>query len=78
MLPREAVTVSITPDDEEVDAEALGTEALDAPVPPVVAPRIQTSLRTGGVQRVGEAVVRQLLGATFVREEPYTPPTRFN
>ena len=26
----------------------------------------------------GEAVVRQKLGATFVREEPYTPPSRFN
>ncbi|WP_424937586.1 MULTISPECIES: DNA polymerase III subunit gamma and tau [Bacteria] len=32
----------------------------------------------GGVQRYGEAVVRQVLGATFVREEPYEPPTRFS
>ncbi|WP_298041173.1 DNA polymerase III subunit gamma and tau [uncultured Microbacterium sp.] len=31
----------------------------------------------GGVQRYGEAVIRQVLGATFVREEPYEPPTRF-
>ncbi|MGO1920390.1 MAG: DNA polymerase III subunit gamma and tau, partial [Microbacterium sp.] len=31
----------------------------------------------GGVQRYGEAVVRQVLGATFVREEPYEPPARF-
>ncbi|MBM7827415.1 DNA polymerase III subunit gamma and tau [Microbacterium aurum] len=30
-----------------------------------------------GIERVGEAVVRQMLGATFVREEPYSPPTRF-
>ncbi len=30
-----------------------------------------------GRQRYGEAVVRQVLGATFVREEPYEPPTRF-
>lgn len=78
VLPREAVVPSITPDDEEVDAEELDTVVPDAPIPPVVAPRIQTSLRTGGVQRVGEAVVRQMLGATFVREEPYTPPTRFS
>ncbi|KDA06125.1 DNA polymerase III subunit gamma/tau [Microbacterium sp. CH12i] len=32
---------------------------------------------SGGVQRYGEAVIRQVLGATFVREEPYEPPTRF-
>ncbi|WP_232531751.1 DNA polymerase III subunit gamma and tau [Microbacterium halophytorum] len=31
-----------------------------------------------GVERRGEAVVRQLLGATFLHEEPYDPPTRFN
>lgn len=31
-----------------------------------------------GVERYGEAVVRQVLGATFVREEPYEPPTRFS
>jgi len=32
----------------------------------------------GGMQRYGEAVVRQLLGATFVREEPYETGTRFS
>ncbi|WP_410428257.1 DNA polymerase III subunit gamma and tau [Microbacterium sp. 1S1] len=32
----------------------------------------------GGVQRYGEAVIRQVLGATFLREEPYEPPTRFS
>ena len=35
-------------------------------------------LMTGGAQRYGEAVVRQVLGATFVREDTYNPPTRFN
>ena len=30
------------------------------------------------VDRYGEAVVRQVLGARFVREEPYEPPTRFS
>ena len=36
-----------------------------------------TERSPGGVQRYGEAVIRQVLGATFVREEPYEPPTRF-
>ena len=27
-----------------------------------------------GVERRGEAVVRQMLGATFLHEEPYDPP----
>ncbi|HJB64376.1 MAG TPA: DNA polymerase III subunit gamma and tau [Candidatus Microbacterium pullistercoris] len=30
-----------------------------------------------GVQRYGEAVVRQKLGATFLHEEEFAPPTRF-
>lgn len=42
---------------------------------PVVTAR---SAAPDGVQRYGEAVVRQVLGATFLREEPYQPPTRFN
>jgi len=42
---------------------------------PVVIERAPT---VGGVQRYGEAVIRQVLGATFLREEPYEPPTRFN
>ncbi|WP_309103535.1 DNA polymerase III subunit gamma and tau [Microbacterium sp.] len=42
--------------------------------PPVVSER---GPATGGVQRYGEAVIRQVLGATFLREEPYEPPTRF-
>ena len=53
--------------------------ATDAPVPPVVAPPMPTATpRPSGVQRYGEAVVRQVLGARFVREEPYEPPTRFS
>ncbi|PKI89964.1 DNA polymerase III subunit gamma and tau [Actinomycetales bacterium SN12] len=31
-----------------------------------------------GVERRGEAVIRQVLGAKFLREEPYQPPSRFN
>ena len=36
------------------------------------------SARGNRIERVGEAVVRQVLGATFIREEPHTPATRFN
>ncbi|WP_460799885.1 DNA polymerase III subunit gamma and tau [Microbacterium sp. GXF0217] len=43
-----------------------------APPAPVVTAR---SAAPEGIQRYGEAVVRQVLGATFVREEPYEPPT---
>ena len=46
-----------------------------AAVPPVVIERTPVA---GGVQRYGEAVIRQVLGATFLREEPYEPPTRFS
>jgi DNA polymerase III subunit gamma/tau len=61
-------------DDVETDA------APDAPVPPVVAPPMRSAVRssTNGTQRYGEAVIRQVLGARFVREEPYEPPTRFS
>lgn len=60
-----------------------------APAPAPAAPRVQRAASAapmvterapsvGGVQRYGEAVIRQVLGATFVREEPYEPPTRFS
>ncbi|WP_194763796.1 hypothetical protein, partial [Microbacterium sp. UFMG61] len=42
------------------------------------APTITERTPAGGVQRYGEAVIRQVLGATFLREEPYEPPTRFS
>ncbi|CAN7372699.1 DNA polymerase III subunit gamma and tau [Microbacterium sp. LjRoot45] len=54
----------------------------DAPLPPRAPVAVERAApartsRPGGIERVGEAVVRQMLGATFVREEPYTPPARF-
>jgi DNA polymerase-3 subunit gamma/tau len=64
------------PEDEPEDLPAP-EDLRDAPIPPVVAPRITPPTRTG-VQRYGEAVVRQLLGATFIREEPHESPTRFS
>jgi DNA polymerase-3 subunit gamma/tau len=50
--------------------------APEAPVQ-VVAPRLST-VRDDGVERVGEAVVRQVLRATFLREEPFETATRFH
>jgi DNA polymerase-3 subunit gamma/tau len=74
-------------DDDDDDTDA----AADAPVPPTIAPPLPmvttrsgppsaagASSGAGAVQRYGEAVVRQVLGATFIREEPYEPPTRFS
>lgn len=78
VLPAGDVEPSVDPegdDDDEMDA------ATEAPVPPVLAPRMpsaSTRPAADGAQRYGEAVVRQVLGARFVREEPYEPPTRFS
>lgn len=75
VLPRTEVAPSLEPDEDD-QPEAI----VDVPVPPTVAPPLTPAVttRNGGVQRYGEAVVRQVLGATFVREEPYEPPTRFS
>jgi DNA polymerase-3 subunit gamma/tau len=77
VLPSREVEQSVTTDDEDEDELDA---AVDVPVPPVVAPPMPTAPRgaPGGAQRYGEAVVRQVLGARFVREEPYQPPTRFS
>ena len=79
VLPRAVLAPPVqSEDDDELDSDT--DAAADAPVPPTVAPPIApvVTRRNDGVQRYGEAVVRQVLGATFVREEPYQPPTRFN
>lgn len=56
-------------DNESVDLDVMADQA------PVLAQRI--ARMPDGTQRYGEAVVRQLLGARFVREEPHASPTRF-
>ncbi|MET2010308.1 DNA polymerase III subunit gamma and tau [Microbacterium chocolatum] len=71
------VTDAPPEEDDDLDAPA------DADLPPVIVPPAPTvtpraASRQDGVERYGEAVVRQVLGATFVREEPYEPPTRFS
>lgn len=70
----------VEPSTDSDDEDDTPDAAVDAPVPPVVAPPLPpvATPRGNGVQRYGEAVVRQVLGATFVREEPYEPPTRFS
>ncbi|MCR2816428.1 DNA polymerase III subunit gamma and tau, partial [Microbacterium sp. zg.Y843] len=75
VLPADAVAPSAATDETEVDE--VPDVPVDVPVPPVVVTSRPIATR-GGVERYGEPVVRQMLGATFVREEPYTPPTRFN
>ncbi|MCD1269454.1 DNA polymerase III subunit gamma and tau [Microbacterium sp. MEC084] len=70
--------VPVDADDEpETDDEPEAA----APAPPVIqTPSVVVQRRviqTDGVQRYGEAVVRQILEARFLHEEPYEPPTRF-
>lgn len=80
VLPARDVEPSIEPEDDDSAGDEMDA-APDAPVPPVVARPLPTAAArqlAGGAQRYGEAVVRQVLGARFVREEPYEPPTRFS
>ncbi|GGH43226.1 DNA polymerase III subunit gamma and tau [Microbacterium album] len=71
--------VPVDPEDDEDGAEAA-TEPADARAAAPQAPAVTVQRRviqTDGVQRYGEAVVRQILEARFLHEEPYEPPTRF-
>ncbi len=71
--PHDGDQSPLEPDDPDGDDD---DEAIQQRGPaPIVRSR---PLMTGGAQRYGEAVVRQVLGATFVREDTYNPPTRFN
>jgi DNA polymerase-3 subunit gamma/tau len=74
--PREVAPSVPAPDEVDDDDVIPPADDVDAPLPPVVVPRMAPL--SGGVQRYGEAVVRQMLGATYVRDEPYEPPTRFS
>ncbi|AXL12906.1 DNA polymerase III subunit gamma/tau [Microbacterium foliorum] len=66
---------SATTSDAPVQVAGSPVRTVAAAAP---APVITERAPGGGVQRYGEAVIRQVLGATFVREEPYEPPTRFS
>jgi len=63
--------------DDEVPPDPYDEYPLEEPGP--AAPTVQSRQvqLDEGVQRYGEAVVRQKLGAIFLHEEDYTPPTRF-
>ncbi|WP_261165192.1 DNA polymerase III subunit gamma and tau [Microbacterium sp. Marseille-Q6965] len=67
-LEREGVTL---PDEDGP------SEAAPAPLPERPTVQRRQVLVPDGVERRGEAVVRQILGARFLHEEPYEPPTRF-
>ncbi len=68
----------VVPDAEPTPSELGGPDEADVDMLGAGRPVPSARLRsTAGVQRYGEAVVRQVLGATFVREEPYQAPTRF-
>ncbi|MBT2497160.1 DNA polymerase III subunit gamma and tau [Microbacterium sp. ISL-59] len=72
--PRQAPPQQPAPQ-QPAPLQAAPPQQRAAAAPPVV---IERAPSVGGVQRYGEAVIRQVLGATFLREEPYEPPTRFN
>lgn len=70
----DAAVAAPSDDPDDTDVDMLGPGAA-----PDTAARAVTNLRAvDGVQRYGEAVVRQVLDATLLREEPYEPPTRFS
>ncbi|MEW1963524.1 DNA polymerase III subunit gamma and tau [Microbacterium sp. NPDC077644] len=71
-----AATAPAAPAAQAPAAQAPAAQVPSPQAPPRQAPAV-TERSPGGVQRYGEAVIRQVLGATFVREEPYEPPTRF-
>nr|WP_205827552.1 DNA polymerase III subunit gamma and tau [Microbacterium excoecariae] len=64
------------PESARQAAPARDGEVIDEPAAPRVQAR-QVRLEDG-IERYGEAVVRQKLGARFLHEEDYEPPTRFH
>ncbi len=61
---------------DEPDVDVLGPGS--APRAPAPVRGAVSSAGARGTDRYGEAVVRQVLGATFVREEPFEQRTRFS
>jgi len=70
--PAQAASAAPAAPATSAPASSAAESRASAPVVSRVAPV------AGGVERRGEAVIRQVLGARFLREEPYQPPTRFN
>ncbi len=77
-LPEDVFDEPTRADDVTVAPTPTPTPTATAPAPAAQAPARSRGSVAEGVERVGEAVVRQVLGATYVRDEPYSAPTRFN
>ncbi|OJU38655.1 MAG: DNA polymerase III, subunit gamma and tau [Microbacterium sp. 69-10] len=76
--PARAMSAPATPA-QAASAPMASAQASSATEPRAAAPVVsRVAPVAGGVERRGEAVIRQVLGARFLREEPYQPPTRFN
>lgn len=77
VLARSEASTDRDDDDDEGDSLDIVGPATIAPAP-IPEPRRPAADRGGStIDRYGEAVVRQVLGGRFVREEPYEPPARF-
>ena len=73
--PTQAAQISpgLPVDDDPPEPPAATAE--EEPEPRASGPTIKNT--DDGIQRYGEAVVRQVLGAKFIKEESYESPTRF-
>mgnify|MGYP004721654477 CR=1 FL=1 len=79
VMPTEVPVDADEEPDDQGDQDGGPAEAAPAaPSIPLSTVTVQRRvIQTDGVQRYGEAVVRQILEARFLHEEPYEPPTRF-
>ncbi len=60
------------------DVPAVMGKRDSRPASPQQAVRGRQTAHPAASTRYGESVVRELLGASFIEEQPHTPPTRFN
>lgn len=59
-------------------ARPSGAARTGAPQSASARPTGRQPVHPAASTRYGESVVRELLGASFIEEQPHTPPTRFN
>lgn len=65
------------PEPEPVVDAAPATPQPVEPKPAPAAPPVSRAHTAAGAERYGEAVIREILGAELIGEEPYDSPTRF-
>ncbi len=65
------------PPDDLPEPEPVVDAAPATPKPAPVAPPVSRAHTAAGAERYGEAVIREILGAELIGEEPYDSPTRF-